>query len=455
MSTAGSFLFAGNSRYAADFQAVIDRAVAIASLPVSQLKNERAALADQSRALTALDVSFTAVQTALAGVESAVGSTSYQAVLSGPEVAAVTLGAGAMEGSYSIEVTSLGAYSTAISRDEGLSKVTDPNAASLSDASSFTMKVNGVVWALEPAANTLTSLAASINASGAAVRATVVNVGSPAAPDYRLSLESTKLGAMTLELEDASGSLMEMQVTGSLASYKVNGVAQEAESDTRTVELAPGVTLQLKAASAPGEPTGITVTRQSSVLANALSSLATAYNSAMDELDKHRGEAGGALAGQQVIYSLSQSLRRMVDYTGGGAGAANSLTDLGFSFGQDGRLSFHTAAFLAEDLGAPGQVAAFLGSALEGGFLRAASEALDAAANPVWGRVRTELNSVNQAITRTDERIDTSNERLDQLRVSLQEQMAAADALIASLEQHYSYISTMLEAMRSASENYR
>lgn len=455
MSTTGSYLFAGNSRYAADFQAVIDRAVAIASLPISQLNSQKAALAGQSKALTALDVAFTAVETALAGVESALGSGSYQAVLSGAEVAAVTLGTGAMEGSYSIDVTSLGACSTAISKDEGLPKVTDPNAASISESSSFTMKVNGVVWALIPAANTLASLAASINASGAAVRATVVNVGSSAAPDYRLALESTRLGAVTLELEDGSGPLIDMQVTGSLASYRVNGVAQEAQSDTRTVELAPGVTLQLKAASAPGEPTGITVTRQSSVLANALSSLASAYNSAMDELNKHRGQAGGALSGQQVIYSLTQSLRRMVDFTGGGAGTVNSLTDLGFRFDQDGRLSFNSLAFLAEDLGGPGQVAAFLGSTLEGGFLKSASQALDAAANPVWGRVRTELNSVNQAITRTDERIAESNERIDQLRVSLQERMAAADALIASLEQHYQYITTMLDAMRAASETYR
>ena len=149
MST-GTSIFAGNSRYASDFQAVIDRAVAIASLPLSQLNHQRTELAGRSAALTALDLKFAAVDTAVAAVENALGSGSFEAALDGAKVVAAALGPGAMEGSYSIEVTSLGACSTAISKDVGLPKVTDPNKGALSNSATFTMKVNGVAWALRP-----------------------------------------------------------------------------------------------------------------------------------------------------------------------------------------------------------------------------------------------------------------------------------------------------------------
>lgn len=451
--SSGSSIFAGNSRYASDFQAVIDRSVAIASLPLSQLNNEKAALGDRSAALTALDLKFAAVDTATAAVENALASGSFHAALDGPEVLTVTLGPGAMEGTYSVEVTSLGAYSTAIGRDV-LPKVADPNGGSVSTSAEFTMKVNGVAWSLRPTAQTLTSLAESINASGAAVRATIVNVGPPSAPDYRLSLESTKLGAVTLELNDGSADLLTTQVTGSNATYRVNGLAQQASSDSRTISLAPGLTVQLKAESEAGKATSITVTRQSSALSSALGSLAAAYNSAMDELDKHRGEANGALSGQQVIYGLGHSLRNLANYSAG-SGKIRSLTDLGFSFDKAGRLSFNSLAFMGADMDSGGQVAAFLGSAMEGGFLKAARGALDEAANPVWGRVRTEMASVTAEIQRTDARIAENQERVNNLKVSLQERMAAADALIASLEQNYLYVSNMLGAMRASSESYR
>lgn len=451
MST--SSIFAGNSRYASDFQTIIDRTVAIASLPISQLNKEKTALEQRATALTALDVKLTAVETAVAGVESALGNGSYEASLNGAEVATVTLGAGAAEGSYSLEVISLGAYSTSISNDDGLPVVTDPAAQSISTSTAFTMRVNGVAWSLQPAGNTLSSLAASINASGAAVRATVVNVGSSSTPDYRLSVESAKLGAVSLELSDGSQQLLTTQVTGSKAQYRVNGVAEAAESDSRTISLAPGLTAKLTAESPEGEATSITVTRQSSVVASALSTLAAAYNSAMDELDKHRGEANGALSGLQMVYSVGQNLRDMVNYYAGSEGVT-SLSELGFSFEKTGRLSFNTMEFMAADLESSGQVTAFLGSSSGGGFLKAAVAALDSASNPISGRVTTEIASVTEEISRTEDRIADSQERVDQLQVNLQERMAAADALIASLEQSYSYISALLESMKSASESY-
>src|SRR5947207_7894633 len=114
MSTTSNSVFAGNSRYAQDFQAVIDRAVGIASLPISQLNREKTQLTDQASALKAIDDKFTSLQTAVQKLGDAFASPSFAAVVSNPSVAGVSVGAGAMEGEYSVEVTDLGAYATSM-----------------------------------------------------------------------------------------------------------------------------------------------------------------------------------------------------------------------------------------------------------------------------------------------------------------------------------------------------
>src|SRR5262245_50523634 len=103
-SSTSSSVFSGNSRYASDFQAVIDRAVAIASLPISQLNTDRTSLQDQSTALGSVDTKFSALQSAVTNLQDALGGSSYEASVSDPSLIDVTVGEGALEGNYSIEV---------------------------------------------------------------------------------------------------------------------------------------------------------------------------------------------------------------------------------------------------------------------------------------------------------------------------------------------------------------
>ena len=118
-----SAVFSGNSRYAADFQAVIDRSVAIASLPISQLNNDKAELEGESTALESLNGKFDALHNAITAIDDSLGSFGVSGLAGEPHAwPSVSLGAGAMEGNYSIEVVRLGSYSTAISADLGIAE---------------------------------------------------------------------------------------------------------------------------------------------------------------------------------------------------------------------------------------------------------------------------------------------------------------------------------------------
>jgi flagellar hook-associated protein 2 len=434
-------IFSGNSRFANDFQTVIDRSVAIASLPLRQLQNQKSRLSEQSSALAVLDTQFTALQTAIGNLESNTSNLFSTSIADGTVLSA-DVSSGALAGTYSIHVIDPGSFSSALSGD-GLSTVADPSIENISSAADFTLTVGGVAHVITPAANNLIALAAAINEDAdAGVQATIVNVGSSGAADYRLSLASTKLGNVTIQLNDGTSDLMGALTAGSLASYQLNGQpAVPITSDSRTVTLAPGLTATfLKAGT-----TELTVARSTASLGNALSSFVNAYNAVAGELDKSRGQNGGPLSGQGVIFSLTQSLRHLANYSGTGT-AITSLSELGLSFEQDGRLSLDTTV-LSDASGARiDDIVSFFGSATGGGFLKFAADELSVIEDPTSGVLKTTIDSTRNSIIHEDQLIAANQDRIDQMRTNLEAQMAKADAVIALLEQQVSYFTGLFQA---------
>jgi flagellar hook-associated protein 2 len=446
MSTTSS-IFAGTSRYSTDFQQVVDRAVSIASLGLMQMESDKTALSDDSTALSSLGTKFSALGSAVAGLETATGGGSYVLSNSDGAVVMANLSSGALAGVYEIEVISAGSYTSAMSAD-GLASVADPSAENISAAASFTLTVDGEEYTIEPEANTLSALAEAINQSDAEVEATIVNIGPPEAPDYRLSLWSTKLGAVSVQLNDGSQDLLTTIAAGTLATYKVNGQpSSPISTDTRTVTVSPGLTVTLlKAGTAE-----LTVSRSASGISSALGSFVSAYNAALDELDLHRGEEAGALAGNSLLFTLSDTMRAVAGYSGT-SGGISSLADLGLSFDDQGKLSLDTAAFAsaAEDFQA---LLDFLGTSTTDGFLKYATDALAALNDDTDGLIQAEIDSVADQIRAQDDKIAAEQDRIDLMEENLLAQMAAADALIASLEQQVLYFTGLFESMRIATQS--
>ena len=184
--------FTGTSAYSADFANVIARAVAIAQLPITQLTANQTALTNQSTELTKIDTKFTALQTAVAAVDTALGGSSYQTDVSSPNVVNVSVGDGAQEGYYTMNVSSIGAYESSMST----ANWNVPEVAK--KPSTFTLVVGSQTFSVTGADNSAQSVVDAINSQhGDLVQATTVNV-SPT--DTRISLQSVALGQTTLAL---------------------------------------------------------------------------------------------------------------------------------------------------------------------------------------------------------------------------------------------------------------
>jgi flagellar capping protein FliD len=377
-------------------------------------------------------------------ITAAVGGSAFDATVADSSKIAVTLGDGAQEGNYSIQVVDPGAYASSMTTSSWVAASGSPHP--------YKLTISGVQHDLFAYDNSAASLASAINSQyGDQVRAIVVNVGSSQTPDYRLSLQATKLGNLAPDLTDNGVSLQTQQINGTLAQYIVNNSGGTVTSPTRSISIAAGVTVNLLAAS--GSAVNITVTRSTAALSSALDAFATAYNSALDEVDKQHGTTSGALAGQSVVGGLSKILSDIATFNQSGSGLAG-MNSLGLELDKTGHLSFNSFKLLATDLTNSTGVTAFLGTASTSGFLKLVTDRLKSAEGPGTGLLPAAEASLQRQGVDIDSSIATAQERIDRMKVRLQEQMAAADALIASMEQRYSYLSGLFESQVAASKAY-
>lgn len=450
MST--SSLFLGNSAYSKDFSQVIERTVSIAKLPMMQLEQQRLLTGDRGAAIADLQGKFESLRIALSDLSSSVASSNLAANFSAAGIATATIGENAVAGSFTLEVSDLGSHTSYAST----AGVAGPGTEGLGSELTKTLVVDGVETTLNLSANTLEALAKAVTDSGVGLSASVVNVSSTSTPNYKLVLQGGKLGAQTIALKDGDGSgadLLEGAAlsVGSNVQYKVNGISVSTES--RTVTLAPGVSVALSSTTASSGPVTLTVKRSSSQIVDKLRAMAAAYNAATAKLDEHRGQNRGVLQGQSIISTLSKVLRTLPGY-GTDTGAFQSFADIGLSFDDKGVLSLNASALTGLSDEKLDQLVDFLGGNGNGGFAGTALNAIGAATAAESGILALEKKSYTDRGKAEALQVQQMQERLDLMESNLRERFAALDSSIAALQQQALYFNNLFESMRIAQQTY-
>lgn len=441
--SSGTTIFSGNSRYANDLQQVIDRSIAIASLPLRQLQSDRASMASEGTAIQILADKFSAYRDAMEALDSA--TTGAPAVrLGNPTVASVVAATDAMPAMLSIEVVSVGSHSIAMSGD-GLPKVTDPSTQSLQSSNVYSLVVNGAPFEIVPPVGSLNSLAKAINESGAPVEASIINVGSPGSADYRLVIRSSVLGGVTVDLQGSTGSLTQQTTVGAEAQYRVNDYPPTPiMSNSRTVTIAPGVTAELLTIG----KTEVDLEPDMTKLQDSITAMVVAFNAVTDELDTHRGQGTGALNGDSLPAELARSLRGITDYASTNPSISN-LADLGLTLDRTGRLQFNSVKFAEVFTADADSIRSFLGASNTDGFLKRALDAITSVDSVSSGSLTQALEQNRAAVRKQDLAIADRQERIDLMDANLRARISAADATIALLEQQLALLSGMFEATNS------
>jgi flagellar capping protein FliD len=117
-------------------------------------------------------------------------------------------------------------------------------------------------------------------------------------------------------------------------------------------------------------------------------------------------------------------------------------------------MDYSEMTFIGQNLTDSAGVASFLGGASTGGFLQNATNALNSVLDTTTGELPTTIASVNSQMTDTNQKIADQQTYVAGIQTNLQNQMAAADAAIATMEQQYNYMSGVFQAMQTAATSY-
>ncbi len=437
--------FTGSSSFAAQLQQVISTAVSRASAPLAQLETEQGTLQGQQSELGTLASGFSSVQSAIQSLSAATQNNGLAAQVSDSNVASATVGAGALNGTYSLDVISLGTQANTVSSGS-LTKVTDPSTANIDSSGSYNLTAEGQSYVITPSGGSLDALVQAINSSGANVQATVVNVGTSSAPDYRLSIQSVDYAPAGIQLSDGTNQLLQTITPGSYVQYQVNGQpATPVSATSRQATISPGLSVSLLGTGTAS----ITVAASTSAVSTAMNSFVSAYNNAVGELQTNRGKNGGALSGQSIVYELESQLQNLTNYNTS-TGSVTSMAGLGLSFDSSGNLQFDSSALSANN---PQDVLNFLGSTSTGGFLQAANSLLNSITDSTTGTLTNATQTITTELSQIGTQITDQQTSINNLQQTLNTQMASADAAISSLEQQVSEITDLFTTMQQDSKN--
>jgi flagellar hook-associated protein 2 len=405
------------------------------------LESDQTTVNNESTELQTISGLFNSVQTSIQSLASVTQGSSQSASVSNTSIVQANLTGSALPGAYTIDVTNPGASASAMSIApvSPQTPVTDPTSQDINSSDTYTLTVGSQTYNIS--AQNLNALASAINSSGAPVQALVINIGSPSSPDYRLVVQSNTLGDTALQLSVGSTNLLNSLTTGSNATYTVNGQPPAGiTTSSSVVTVAPGLNVGIEA----GGTATVTVTNNLDNVSNSLSSFVTAYNSAVAELGNNHGQNGAALTGDSIVLSLQQSLNQIADYTGG-SGSITSLAQLGVTFTQQGTLSFDPTVLSGLSQTQITDALSFLGNPSTSGFLQFATNTLTGITDPTSGIISSEAQALTTQSQNDQQQINNDQNQINQLQTTLQAQMAASDALIATLQSQNTFLQGLFQ----------
>ncbi len=308
----------------------------------------------------------------------------------------------------------------------------------------------------------LNDLVTEINSkAGKLLQASIVNDGTSVTP-YRLVLSSANTGtrgAMTIDTGQADlqfSTLVEAQ--DAIVYYGDNngvGGVPIVSSDNTLDGIVPGMTLTL---SGQGS-VSVTISRNTDQVSSQLSSLVDKYNEIitnLDDLTKYDSttQTAGLLLGDYTAIRLQDVLSQVLSIRAGGS-KGKSLTDLGFSVGSNGQISFDQDAFNSAISSNPDGIRTIF-TAPANGLWKKLDDLLGGMTDATHGALTLETQTLQGRHDLFSKRIDDMNDLLDIKQRQLYSQFQAMETALAQMQGQQSVLTTlssMASSMKASSSS--
>ena len=431
--------FTGVSSLSNDLQTVLTRAVQVASFPLTALQNKDSDVLQKKSILSGFTGPLTDLGNSIASLGKIAASNAVSISSSNSaKVSAVNSGA-TSSAVYSItNITSL----AEAANETSTSHYADSTIAPVSSTGSLRLVAGGQNYDFTLTHNNLNGLRDQVNALGAGVTASILTT----AQGNYLSVSSDATGQNSLQLvDDPSGvatNLLTGNNQGSNAIFTLNGIPISQPSNVVN-NVISGVTFTILDKTVANEKVNLTLATDRTQLSSALQDFAAKYNAVSQQVNQQVGPAAGLLSGDFLVREIQGDLRSLSTYQA--SGTVKSLSDIGVSFGTDGKISFDSVKFAALPDSQVAGAFRFFGSATTG-FGKLATN-FNQLTDPVSGLIKVQSDQYTATDKRLQLSIATTTDRINALQKSVSSRLQLADALIAQLESQQKTLSATVQSL--------
>jgi flagellar hook-associated protein 2 len=433
-----------------DTTSLINAMVSVQKTGIDSLKARKRDYERQREAVSGIRSRMETVASAFRAMDTVDEFRSFKVTSSAKSFVA-TASSGALEGTYSFNVTKL-AQAQRMTTMPGNPGENDPNLLGVYGTGTINITTgmssgSPVVTpiSITPANNSLAGLAEAIN-NVEGLSAYVLDTGAPSSR-YRILVQGATGAAndFTIDPSGLSGGPVPMfapDQTALNAVVDIGGVAIEVSSNTLNGAI-PGISLQLIQEGLGME--SATVEKDGAAMRAKLEKVVSSYNDMLSYYNTSRtfnAETGasGPLVGESTTRRAVEDLGGLVSssYTVPGSNL-RSLAELGISTGRDGKLTLDTAAFDKAYAADSASVEAFLtdkASALEAVAVRIEDTYVDADAGILVNRTE----GLDSTIEDLDEQIAKAEERLASQAKLLRAQFTAMETTLGRIQSTQNFL---------------
>ncbi len=435
-----------------DTKALIDGLVGAETTSfITPLTNQKTLDQVQQGLLTTLSSSLASLKNSAQALSLSPDWNKRTASSSDTTVLAATADSSAQSGVYNVVVTSLAKAKSL----QSSTSYTSTTAAIGTGTLSINVGTTATSITIDATNNTLAGLKDAINNSGAAVTASIVNVGTSATPQYSLVVQSKNTGTannVTIASSLVGGSDPfagggTLVQAASDAQFSVNGLSFTRSSNTVS-DAIPGVTLSLVKDS--GASSSVTVANDTSTIKSNIKKFVDAYNavakiaSGQFALDPTTGRQG-PLAGESVLRSVVSRLRSSLAGVGSNDGGPRTLSDLGISFQRDGSLNIDDAK-LTDMLNSNPTAVSNLFLASQNGIGKRLSDTVTSFIATGIGALSSRIDGLGKAMSDIDNKIASEQKRIATYQQNLTAQFSSLEKLVSGLQSQGQYLTGLAAA---------
>lgn len=428
-----------------DTTALISSIMQSEALPQTLLKNKSYDIQSMVSALQGLNgkVAALATQATAAAKPGALDLTT--AATTSDKVVATTTAA-AKAGSLDFQVTKLAQTQVTVTP-----KV---NAVTGWPYSTLTINSGGTNYTITPASNNLDDVVTAVNAAGAGVTASKVDVGGG---DFRIQFTATKSGAAgAFTITDPGTTFTDVKAAqdAEISLWPGTTAAQTVTSSTNTfTNLLPGVSITAKEVTAA--PVTLTVSRDDAGITKLASDLVDGVNgifslvaskTAVSTTTNTSGTSvsAGVFAGDSTVRSVNQSILSAASLPVGTP--PRSPSEIGISITKTGTMEFDATKFGAALAADPAGTAAKV-QELAGRIATAATNASD----KYTGTLTTKITGQQSEVRDLADRISDWDMRLASRKATLQRTYSGLETALSNMKAQQSWLTSQIAGLSGGS----